>query len=121
MMVTSTAALRSACAANRPPKPEPMMTTRGRPLEGSLVAGTCAGDVVMMIPSSHPVTPASCWTGAIHATVCPRARRPAARRGRLLAVGAAAHLRVPLADGGRRSRLELLQPGLVPLRRGVGA
>src|SRR3954452_11293167 len=55
MIVTSTGALRSDCAANSPPKPEPMMTTRGRPLDESFAAGTCAGDVVMMFPSSHLV------------------------------------------------------------------
>src|SRR3954471_15973444 len=53
MSVMSTGALRSGCAVNSPPKPEPMMTTRGRPLAEPFAAGTGAGDVVMMFPSSH--------------------------------------------------------------------
>src|SRR4051812_45516145 len=53
MSVMSTGELRSACAVNSPPKPEPMMTTRGRPLAEPFAAGTGAGDVVMMFPSSH--------------------------------------------------------------------
>ena len=99
------------------------MTTRGRPLEESLAAGTRAGDVVMMIPSSHLAGPASCWAGAIQDTVVSQrlpgsARYPAdldvahvlvpvGAGVLLLAVGAAAHLRVPLAHAGRRRRLEL--------------
>src|SRR3954464_3915159 len=57
MTVTSTGALRSAWAANRPPQPVPMMTTCGRPLEDWFAAGTRAGDVVMMNPSFHLAVP----------------------------------------------------------------
>src|SRR3712207_1526919 len=47
MTVRSTGARLSALAANRPPKPEPTMTTRGRP-DGEAPMGSATGDVVMM-------------------------------------------------------------------------
>src|SRR5512133_1814956 len=123
----STSDLRSRWAANRPPKPEPMMTTRGRPVCDGL-AGVRAGEVVMMIDPSTSAPGGPEDPGAIEVTLCPVRRRRAARAGhrrtppcRLFAVGAAADLGVPLPQPRRRRRLELLEPRLCPLRRRVGA
>src|SRR3712207_4594828 len=58
MTVTSTGAFLSALAANRPPNPDPTMTTRGRPV-AEVPAAVGAGDVVMTTDPSLSRTPAS--------------------------------------------------------------
>src|SRR3712207_2659167 len=71
MTVTSTGARLSALAANRPPKPEPTTTTRGRP-DGEAPTGSATGDVVMMNKSPTSESSGPGRLGAIQVTV----RRP---------------------------------------------
>src|SRR5919205_1209023 len=80
MTVTSTGALARAFAVNSPPKPEPMMTTRGLPPDAG-VGAACEGDVVMM---SHSPTcaPDPAAPGAIRDTVSSATHASAAHAGK---------------------------------------
>ena len=97
--VTSTGALRSAWAANRPPKPEPMMTTRGRPPAESN-AGTRAGDVVMMTssPTSGAAVPGAVERSGTQSARSGAGSRPARRPGRPVGVPASP-VRIVLVPG----------------------
>src|SRR3954447_17156430 len=121
MTVTSTGALRSAWAVNRPPKPVPMMTTCGRPLEDSFADGTRADDVVMMNPSFHLAVPRPPLGGSDpgHSLTGDGPARGSERGVGSLAVGAAPYRGVPLPHPGSRRRLEPAETGLRPVGWGV--
>src|SRR3954454_13941890 len=123
MTVTSTGALRSAWAVNRPPKPVPMMTTCGRPLEDSFADGTRAGDVVMMNPSFHLAVPRPPLggSGPGHSLTGDGPARGSERGIGSLAVGAAPYLGVPLPHPGSLRRLEPAETELRAVGWGVVA